>query len=349
MIPQQELSIYFQSAIAAFQNAAKRTDGELMREYCIGGHRIRICFAGSALYPYIVPAFSHLESSGRQDEADLTVFIWDRTSTGIAIPTCPWSWESGIRRSLVHSDERFRITFQVESQVSCMIDLSKNVAICYMPEATSIPVWERAAPLRLIFHSWMSEHGIEMIHAGAVAIAGKAVLLTGKGGAGKSTSTMACLAHDPSFMYIGDDYCLFNQDVQPKVFSLYNSLKLGEYSLHRFPVLLSGTSYPDEISGKTSCFLSQYYPERMAQSAEISAVLVPRVTGRIETEIRPASPIESLKALSPSSIFLFPENRPAAFTRMAELVKRIPCYWLEAGTDMKNIPVIIADLIRQVK
>ena len=54
-------------------------------------------------------------------------------------------------------------------------------------------------------------------------------------------------------------------------------------------------------------------------------------------------------ALMPSLVLvLSPETLGWAFQQVTELARRVPCYWLEAGTDVMQIPGAIAALLRSL-
>lgn len=74
-------------------------------------------------------------------------------------------------------------------------------------------------------------------------------------------------------------------------------------------------------------------------------VLVPRIVGGLSTTAVPISPIEALKALAPSTLFQLIGAGQKDFRAMAELVRTVPCYRLELGTDLAAIPRAIEELL----
>jgi hypothetical protein len=68
-----------------------------------------------------------------------------------------------------------------------------------------------------------------------------------------------------------------------------------------------------------------------------------------KSKFRPASKGEALLAFGPSSMLQIP-NRGlgvVGFNRLAQLVERIPCYWLEVGSDLASIPHRVDDLLAE--
>jgi hypothetical protein len=95
--------------------------------------------------------------------------------------------------------------------------------------------------------------------------------------------------------------------------------------------------------------LSQIVSARLATSAPIRLLALPRVSGATETRFRPASKAEALLALIPDSLFA-PIPRPGSrgFQRLARLVEQVPSYSLELGRDLTQIADRVEELLSEV-
>jgi hypothetical protein len=190
----------------------------------------------------------------------------------------------------------------------------------------------------------MGRHNCQYVHAGAVGNQTGSVLLAGQGGSGKSTTALACL-NSPLF-YISDDYCLLTNEPEPYVYSLYNSAKLEADNMHRLPHLVRLVSNSDRLAEeKALLFLQQHLPEKVITGLPVRAILLPHVSGRPETRLSPASSIAGLKALAPSTIFQLPGAGQRTFQALTRFVKQVPCYNLELGTKVGQIPEVIMHLL----
>jgi len=71
------------------------------------------------------------------------------------------------------------------------------------------------------------------------------------------------------------------------------------------------------------------------------------VVDATETRTRPASKIEVLRQLAPSSLFGLPYGSSGrkSFDAMVGLVESVPTVWLELGRDLEGIPRAVAALI----
>ena len=88
-------------------------------------------------------------------------------------------------------------------------------------------------------------------------------------------------------------------------------------------------------------FLHPSIPGKMLNAMPLKGILIPRVTGRRETTIVPASAAAALKALVPSTIFQLAGNERPAFQSMVQLARTIPAFDIGLGTEISEIPGVI--------
>ena len=77
--------------------------------------------------------------------------------------------------------------------------------------------------------------------------------------------------------------------------------------------------------------------------------MVPRVTGKTETTVRPMSPGAALAALAATTLFQLPGSGSAALQAMASVVRRVPRYELLLGTDVAQIPPVLLNVLSQIQ
>lgn len=347
MNPQKDGAVgdFVMSVHDAFLAAENRTGQASEFHYSVAGLPVKVRFAGDGLAPLLTPALQHLEINAPED-VSLTIGIFDRTTTGLSIPQLPWSAAGHRGPGAVEycRHGQFHIAFQRDIGVVSIGDLSSRRAFFWAGNPESLPSYERCSPLRKIMHWWMLQHGVQMIHAAAVGTAEGGVLIAGKGGSGKSSSALACL--DSSLRYLSDDYCLLRDDPVPHVFSMYNSVKIEEDNLFRFPrlkPLFSGASRAD--AEKPYLFLYQHCPEKLVRNFPVLALLVPRISAGRDTTLTPVSPARGLTALAPSTLFQFPGAGEDSFRIMAGFTRKTPSYLLELGADVSRLPHIITELL----
>jgi hypothetical protein len=174
------------------------------------------------------------------------------------------------------------------------------------------------------------------------------VLLAGQGGAGKSTTTLACLAG--GLAVAADDYTLLSLDPLPYGYSLYNTAKLRTLEdMRRFPQFLPGIANVAGLDGeKPMIFLHQHWPQSVLRGFPIRAILLPQICADGATAVRRATAAAALKALAPSTLLQLPGLGQGALQAMSRLVRLVPAYTLALGPDLARIPAVVAGLLRDL-
>lgn len=314
----------------------------------IGGHLLELRFAGSSLQPCILPAFAHLVAEpGPRPE--LVIDIWDSVSTGVSPPPTPHvDPASPVGAFYFFEDADLRGAFQPGYRALSAVDLRNDHAWYFVEDPAVLPYWERAAPIRQILHLWMASRGHQQVHSGAVGLPEGGVLLVGKGGSGKSTSALISLTS--ALRYAGDDYTMVSLEPRPTVHSLYGSGKVHADNLSRLPHLVPALSNGTQLrSEKGVVYVNQHFAHRMIDEFPLLAIVMPTITGRAETRTVPAPRAAALAALAPSTVFQLHTASADAFQYMARLVREVPAFVLELGTDVNEVPQVLLALINELK
>jgi len=336
---------YFQSVYDLFKSSQQVT-GPVERNFRIGGYLIRLSFSGEALLS-LTRALEHLAVDDHATP-DLTICLWDSESTGQRMTPRPWQEDDFLARGVIqgYNTERIYTAFQHGSGAVSVLDKERNLAVFWAPDA-KLPYWEYGSPIRAILHWWLLSQGLQLVHAAAVGNSTGGVLIGGKGGSGKSTTALACL--ESNLSYVGDDYTLLGLDSGPVVHSLYNSAKLNSDHIRRFPALLSKIANPDRLADeKALLFVNEHHPSKVATRLPVRAILLPRVTGLPETRWKRVSVAMALAALAPSTIFQLPRAGNEALKFLAAFARPLPCFSLEVGTDLSGIPQVIEELLAEI-
>ena len=334
---------FFNNFVQSFQKAAEKSGSPIYRSFLIGGQIIRLRFAGPALVPLITPALEHLAADESADP-DLTICIWDNASTTTARPQLPPA--VAMPRGDIPGYVNDRIYSHLGADFFSILDAKRGLAVYWCSDAAQLPLYERGAPLRSILHWWLRRASLQLVHAGAVGTSEGGVLLAGKGGSGKSTTCLACL--HAGLLYISDDYSLIGLGPEPHVHSIYNTAKLQPDNLFRMPQMGDKINNVDHLqTEKALFFLQQYFPENIASSMPLKAILLPRVSGREDTRLRQATARDSLSALLLSTMHQLAGSNERTVDVIKQLVDILPSFHLELGTDLQQIPVIIRDLLNE--
>jgi hypothetical protein len=276
----------------------------------------------------------------------LIVNLWD-TAAGSEPPPCPPVPAGHAPGALYHFEEgSLRGVYRPGLEALSVLDGEAGVAWHWVADAREQPYWDEACPLRQILFWWLRTRGFLQVHGASIGTKDGGVLVVGKGGSGKSTVALSALGTD--LLYGGDDYVAVAVEPEPRVQSLYASGKLEPEHVrdllpHLAPLLANADRLETE---KAVLYVHEHFPEQTTSGFPLRAVLVPRVRAdRPETRVVGVSRAEAFAALAPSTILQLHTADQSAFATMSRLVGRVPCYGLEAGSDVAAIPHAVADFL----
>jgi hypothetical protein len=310
----------------------------------VGPWRIEQRHIGPALEDLMCPAWAHLPVP--ECKPALVVHCCELESTGLDLGPLPWRGEpvkaQGEVTGLAHSE--LRVVWDPEGRSVQILDRRQASGLFCVQARRHFRSWERSFPLRNILHWWAGPTSGQLMHAGAVGTPAGGALLLGAGGAGKSTTTLACLGS--ALRIAGDDFVLVDTEPSATVYSVYATAKLERGTLARFPILAERMANPHgSDEEKAMFFLDRIAPSALIGSFPLKALLVLKVTGESDTRIEPASPAAALQATGPNTMFLLPSDREEAFRKIARLVRSRPCFTLWLGSDLAQIPQRIGELL----
>ncbi len=325
--------------------AAVARTGPDRAAFALAGRTIRLEGAGSALISRIAPAFAHLPRVSDETPADLTVLLWDTASTAQPLPDLgAYKAVAGSPVTpILHGGGRSFVFHAFENAMS-YLDYEERVGVYLVEDASTLPPWERACPLRALLTWWLAPQNLLVAHGAAIGSTAGAIVLAGAGGSGKSTTALSCLAAGVG--YLGDDYILLDPRSR-SVWSVYGSAKLAEDHLARFPELMQPeTAQPaDPADAKRVGWPAAVDPSVMVLSAPVCAIVVPVVTLGAACTLTPVPASRALMAVAPLTLFQTAGDHRAAFRLATEFVKDMPTFRLELGAGMERVPGLLQDII----
>lgn len=349
MTAQHDRQASLQAMRAGFHEACAAADGVVEWSYQIGGFPVTVRFAGAGLVPHLAPALAHLrvETAGAPD---LVINAWDSESTATPLPDGIGSLEEHYAASGPGGagEDSVWIAYQRPNPGLAMLDERSSEGYYWIPRAGRTSIHDRSAPFRAILNWWMAPRGGQFVHAAAVGtVAHGAVLVVGKSGSGKSTTALTCLLD--GMAYVGDDYNLLSMDNGPYVHSLFSTAKLHAHNIERLPRLGPLVENPGELEHEKGIFLLQeHFPDSIVSGLAVRAVLIPQLTGEPSTALRPASATRGLMGLAPSTLLQLSGGGEASLRMMGALVRAVPSYFLDLGTDVAATPGVIRGLLKEL-
>jgi hypothetical protein len=341
---EQEQARFFDQLCEGFAAASART-GEIVRDFRIAGTSVRLRFAGEALTSAIVPGLAGLLPA-LAAHVQCEICLWDSESTGIPLVSPPRPWRDFTERGNIwgFNSSRYRSAYLWGEGSVNVLDRETRQAVYWVPSANKLPVWVLSSPLRSILHWWMELNGRQLVHAAAVGHGRRGVLIPGRGGAGKSSTSLACLQAGMDF--ISDDYLALALDPEPRVYRLYSTAKLDPRSLHLFPDLQSRCRAVHRPGfDKVVLFLEDGYGQQLKESQPLELVLKPSISGLPGTTLAPVEAREIERALASETLLHLPHAGARTVEILDRVSREIPSSAIHLGTDRARIAAVIQKTI----
>lgn len=342
--PEEQQRAFFDASYERAQRALAASEA-IVHTIAIGGRRLRLCFAGERLVKPLTMALAHLEAPA-EGEVHGELVIWDSESTGVSMvdPPCA-KREFSTRGDLWgFNSRRFRAAFHwIESSVN-VFDRETAKGAYWVESARLLPYWVLASPLRTLLHWWTELQGFQMIHGAAVGTEHGGLLITGKGGAGKSTTALVSLTH--ALRYIADDYLVVSLDPEPMVHGLYSTAKLTPEQLARLPSLLPCIVNRDGLDKEKAVLsLGARYGSQLERALPLVALATPVIERRDDTVFLPVASGTLARAAMLTTLEHLPYAGETTRRFIERLVERLPGYELRLGRDLSRVPAAITEFL----
>ena len=327
---------FLEKVISPVITTLNGSNAPIVANYKIARKIIQLHFYSSVLAASMTKAIAHHKVS-LDEPADLTIRVWDSISTNTQFPA-PWSntdyfFDQETTTSKSNRDSFMGVYLNGEETLN-LYDEKNNTAYFWTNNAIDLADWLSAAPFRTILHWFLSKEHLHLIHGACVGMNGKSILLTAKGGSGKSTTALSCLV--AGMDYLADDYVGVASSGEITAWNLYNSIKITPDSLESFPEIKKYITLSSQ--GKSVVFLSEFFSDQIVASASLTAIMIPMISDHPETRIRTATKLEAMLALTPTTLFQLPLAQSNKLEELKYIISKIPCYFLELGSSRREVP-----------
>jgi len=300
----------------------------------VANHTIRIHVSAGPLWNIIYPSLAGQASIAPVLDPEIEIFAVE----GSGAVNFPWGTGDGVDGFGIDSPwtEDVLATYSSDYSTLSMFDRSSNRGLFWVRSAKDLPEWEFGAPLRNVLTWALLDRGLHLVHAAGVGVAGEGVMISGPGGAGKSTTTAVCL--QAGFKTTGDDYCVISPNQPPKIYSLYGMMKLVPGDLGTSSMVDSRLTEP-RSDGKVHFNITS----SITTSLTITAILFTQVGVRTLEPVA-LTPKEALLRLIPSTWAQTALPQTELLHSLSKLAQSIRSFQLEVGPDTDRIPEIVRGL-----
>lgn len=348
----------FDAMCQSFETARRHHPDEYIESsYTLAGRVVQIRCVGRDLAAIYQRSFApratfHTDAAPAPISPHLSIDLWDEAVTGQPYPQLGKARDSQppLGEQIQFHEASGRLVWIREYRIATWLDRKANRFVGWRAHSAQVPVHERSKPLSALLPLWFYDQGIHILHAGMVARNSTGVLITGGSGIGKTTTTLCCLLAGLDILS-DDQLAVMRPQTDGGKFiahSIFQSARVLPDHLERFPALK-----PHAIKGqlpkdpKALLFLAEQFPTRVVPQATVRAIALPRLAGQAQTSFQRATRVEALNYMARTSLMTPYGIGRARFVHMTALLGSAPCYWLNLGHDLTQIPPAVDRLITE--
>jgi hypothetical protein len=245
--------------------------------------------------------------------------VWN-SSTGIKIPDQFWARE--IKEQVFEvqglQDSNYRIAFDRDQGFVYVFDKSNRRGAVWTREIHELHLGSFITPFRLLL-SWVANSfDAEIVHASAVEVDGKGILINGPSGSGKST--LAIKAALSGGKILGDDVILISNN---RLFAVYSRCKLIQNEISPDVSKLRKHEINDFDSTKQIIYLESF-GDNFVLSCTFDAIVFPVIVDmNVHKKIKGSV---ALKIFAPNSLVEIFGGNSENYFRHLRFVKDHPCF-----------------------
>jgi hypothetical protein len=305
------------------------------------GVPVCVHLAGAELIDRLAPGMLEASIEGGEAPA-IDLWAFDAAGTGRAAPPPPWGPQDYLQREEIVGWTRppHVASYSTDYATLSVADTAAGLGVQWLRDASAMAPWEGGAPLRSILRWTLERHGVHLIHAAAVGSGADGVLLLGSGGAGKSTTALACL--QAGMALVADDYTLVRPGSPPTAHPAFAIAKAAPTSL----ALLGNDLHTRAVGARVDWRGKLRLPiaDVVCPSLALRAVVLPRVARHTGTPVL-FNGREALRSVAVSTLLQLPGDSATTLSVLRELLMTLPVYALDVGPDVDAIPEAIGELI----
>lgn len=324
------VTAYYESLLSIFSSL-----DQAVMLVTFGNEIVSVETPRSARLASFTQTLSHLKTDGSSPPQSRLIVIF-REDNDVLLSPIRWEWNS----PRVWEDE---VTCQFFSSSDSVLfwNSHSRVHILVLSRVTE-HLLTRPEFMRLVLQGFLAELSLDSVHGGTLGHSNTGVLITNRGGSGKSSLVAAGVMQ--GYQSLGDDFLLINSAParadDNELFSVFRTLKLAE----------SSPSWPDysphileKGESKDLFFLDSIAPAAMTPRQQIAAIVIPTVGEKFSfTELDVASVI---RALVPNSLAM--GLHPARTLRALDsLTSNLPLFSMVVTHDVEQGLQKIAELLK---
>ncbi len=331
--------------IEAFEDAiAARPDEVRQGRAWLGGYATELRVAGNDLYESLART---LAPAPANEPAELRIDLWDAAATGAPVPDGPPlnGWRQDIAGGPLIRTADGRWLAHHHPDIDLWVDMARRRLVGGVRTRRESIGWHPARPLQTILIYWLAGPRRAVLHAAMVVAGGRGALIAGPSGQGKSTTAAASVA--AGLGVLGDDTVAIEETAEGWIgHCIHATVKTRTGAARLAPELAKAASpLTGRWAGESVLYLNEVRPDSIVPSANLAAILLPRLSDAPNSEVEPVTAGAALAVLTGTALSLQPGDVAAGFKQVSALAEDVPAFRLHVGRDSSTIPAAISEVL----
>lgn len=289
-------------------------------------------------------------ATGNCDSPDLTFEFYSVPDGGNHIVERPQGPTRAVYEppvgEVVYAEVKDQLYIDYGDRVRVLCDFASGQAWVSSLECERHNLWLLTHPIfTLTLIEFLKRRAYYALHAAALSIDKRCLLLAGTSGAGKSTLTLALLR--AGFGFLSDDLIFLQKSpVGIQALAFPEEIDVTDETVRLFPELhdLLKLQQPHgwrkrQISAESA------YKANIVLKCQPAVLVFPRVADAEKSVLEPMMADEAFLELVPNVMLTEAHSSQAHLDVLAELVRQCACYCLETGRDLNTVPLKLRELV----
>lgn len=266
------------------------------------------------------------------------IWAFDTAGTGVKPPPPPWgrSAYQEQRDELIGFSEPPTIaTWDQEFATLSIYDEPARQGVQWIRDAAGLHPGEGGAPMRNLLRWALGADDVHVLHAAAAG----GVLLCGLSGAGKSTTSFACLLAGLDFT--ADDHCAVR--ISPDGVTADAIFAFSRATPETMQLLPGLNDFSADVELDWNNKKRLRVADRIVRSQAINAIVLP-VRAEQTGDPRRLDPQEALRRMTVGNLLMMPGATGRTLGALRQLLEQLPAWELPVGDDLAAVADRVAAL-----
>jgi hypothetical protein len=252
-------------------------------------------------------------------------------------------WRTFPHRSFYHDQGQLFVDFQSHGCV--VIDPTRHRAEGFLVNPDTSNSDFLVSFCHLALTELFKSVGLFTLHAVALEKDGRAVLIPGKSGRGKTTLSLALLR--AGYRCVSDDHPLIRETATHlEILPFPEKIDVTEPTVNFFPELDQGRAFLHQGTRKMFFHVEDLFPGGTGGTCHPAIFLFPKIVDCPTSRVEPFSKQRALDVLLSQRLSIYDRSiAQNEFHALSHLVRASTCYRLEFGRDILEVANLITPLV----